>query len=249
MTDVAEELAVQSYCFRGFKTNEEVIERVKECGLSRIELCGAHVDFADPTTFDDVVNLYRQAGVEIVAVGVQSFANNEAEESGYFEFARLAGARFMSVSFDVNSVPDSYRTAERLAEKYDVRLAIHNHGGRDWLGSAAMLENVFANTNERIGLCLDTAWALDSGEDPIGMARRFGDRLYGLHIKDFIFDRARKPEDVVVGAGNLDLAALREALEEVGFDGWAALEYEGDVDNPVPALRECAAAVRTEWQS
>jgi hypothetical protein len=29
-----------------------------------------------------------------------------------------------------------------------------------------------------------------------------------------------------------------------GFDGCVVLEYEGDVENPVPALRKCVQAVR-----
>ncbi|NCO33377.1 MAG: hypothetical protein GW893_05835, partial [Armatimonadetes bacterium] len=79
-----------------------------------------------------------------------------------------------------------------------------------------------------------------------GMANRFGDRLYGVHIKDFIFDRARKPEDVVVGTGNLNLEALFEAMNKVDFSGYAVLEYEGDVENPVPAVSKCVASVRTK---
>ena len=136
--------------------------------------------------------------------------------------------------------------AQDLADRYDIKLAIHNHGGRHWLGSSEALRHVFAETGPRIGLCLDTAWALDAHEDPLGMATEFGTRLYGLHIKDFVFDRAGKPEDVVVGSGNLDLAELRRVLQAVDFVGYAVLEYEGDVDNPVPALTECVKAVRRE---
>ena len=74
----------------------------------------------------------------------------------------------------------------------------------------------------------------------------FGERLYGVHIKDFVFDRAGKPEDVVVGTGNLDLPGLFKAMAEVSFNGSPILEYEGDIENPVPALRQCVEAVRKE---
>ena len=33
-------------------------------------------------------------------------------------------------------------------------------------------------------------------------------------------------------------------LVKVGFDGPAILEYEGDVDAPVPALTKCVEAIR-----
>jgi len=244
MIDLNKELGVQSYCFRNFKTNPEVIELVKKCTLSKIELCGVHADFTDEATFDGAINAYKAGGVDIVSIGVQGMKGDRATEEKFFEFVSRSGARFMSVDFVLGSTPESFRVAEELAEKYDVRLAIHNHGRRHWLGCAAMLEHVFSRTGERIGLCLDTAWALDSGENPVEMAERFASRLYGLHFKDFVFDRAGRVEDVVLGEGNLDLAAFVDVLKKIDFSGYAVLEYEGDVENPVPALSRCVAAVR-----
>ena len=85
---------------------------------------------------------------------------------------------------------------------------------------------------------------LDSGEDPLAIARKFRSRLYGTHIKDFVFDRAGRPEDVVVGTGNLDLSAYLAYLRDTDYQGYLTLEYEGDADNPVPALKECVEAIR-----
>ena len=244
MGTISEQLAVQSYCFRGFKANEQVIEQVKKIGLSRIELCGVHVNFTDEKSFDSVLALYAKGGVKIVSIGVQGFKNDVANETKFFEFAKRAGAKLISCSFDINSVPACYRTAEKLADKYDINLGIHNHGGRHWLGAPDVLAHVFANTSKRIGLCLDTAWMLDSGGDPVAVAEKFADRLYGVHIKDFVFDRARKPEDVVVGTGNLNLAKLAAVMKEKAPAGCCPiLEYEGDVNNPGPALRKCVEAV------
>lgn len=244
MIDKNKELGVQSYCFRGFKKNEDVIGCIKQCGLSKVELCAVHADFTDKGSWDVLIELYKNSGVEIPSIGVQLFKNDEATERKYFEFAKKAGARTIGATFSIDSIPASFRTAERLAEEFGINLAIHNHGGRDWLGSSAMLENVFAGTNERIGLCLDTAWALDSGEDPIRMVEQFAPRLYALHIKDFVFDGARKPMDVIVGTGNLDLTMLMSLLKKIDFNGHAVLEYEGDVDDPVPALKRCVDAIR-----
>lgn len=244
--DIAKNLGVQSYCFRGFKNNQEVASLTKKCGLSKIELCGVHADFTDEKTFDGIISLYSKGGVDIVSIGVQAFKNDEAAEILFFEFAKKAGATVITADFAVDSVPGSFRTAEKLADRYDIRIAIHNHGGTHWLGSSTMLRNVFSNTSERIGLCLDTAWALDSGENPIAMAEAFSKRLYGVHIKDFVFDRAGKPEDIVVGRGNLELKKFMATLREADFDGVCVLEYEGDVDNPAPALTQCVAAVRAE---
>lgn len=237
-------MGVQSYCFRHFKDNAQVAQMIRDCGLNAVEICGVHVDFSAPDTFQKVIETYQNTGVQIVSIGVQGLKNDEAIERNYFDFAKQAGAKMMAISFGLGTTPESYRAAEKLADEYDLRLAIHNHGGRDWLGSAAMLGHVLADTSERIGLCIDTAWALDSGENPIQMAEKFADRLYGAHIKDFVFDRARHPEDVVVGTGNLDLPKFVEILKTNAKVGYAVLEYEGDAENPVPALKQCVAQIK-----
>ena len=236
-------VGVQSYCFRAFRDLASMLEGVCRAGYGSVELCAVHVDFDKPDEFEAVAEAVRGAGVRIVSIGVEGLADNREVERRRFEFLKVCGARFMSVDFDPAAVPGAYRTAEELAEAYDVRLAIHNHGGRHWLGSAQMLERVFAETGERIGLCLDTAWAMHAHEDPVEMASRFGRRLFGLHLKDFVFDRAGRHEDVVVGSGNLDLGALKAVLDEASFDGYAVVEYEGDAADPVPALRACREAV------
>ena len=133
-------LGVQSYCFRNFKDNKKVVELLKKCDLSRIELYGgAHIDFSDAGQFKNVISLYRENGIDIFSIGVCGFRDNEKEERKLFEFAKLARAKVISATFDINTVPASYRTAEKLADEYDINIAIHNHGGKHWLGSATML--------------------------------------------------------------------------------------------------------------
>jgi sugar phosphate isomerase/epimerase len=243
---ITDRLAVQSYCFRGFKDGAAVARMTRQIGVAAVELFTGHADFDQPQAFDTVIETYRGAGVEIVSIGVERIGTDETKARRRFEFLRRCGVALMSVDFSPDDAPRCYLLAESLADEYDVRLAIHNHGGRHWLGSAQMLGHVLARTSPRIGLCLDTAWALDAGEDPVEMVKRFGDRLYAVHVKDFVFDRARRPRDAVIGTGNLDLSALCDALHEVKFDGPAILEYEGDVDDPVPALRQCVEVVQRE---
>jgi inosose dehydratase len=241
-----QEVAVQSYCFRGIKDNRQTAQKVKDIGLKAIELCGVHVDFGNANVFDEAIKVYKSAGVKILSIGVQGFNGDEAKERLYFEFAKKAGATTISANFSPDTVLNSYRVAEKLADEFNINLAIHNHGGRHWLGNSEILRSVFAQTSSRIGLMLDTAWALDAGEDPVGMADKFAQRLYGVHLKDFTFDRARKHKDVVVGTGNLDLKKLFATLKKNDFKGQMILEYEGDVDNPVPALSECVGNIKKE---
>ena len=90
---------------------------------------------------------------------------------------------------------------------------------------------------------------LDSGSDPLAVAKQFRERLFGVHLKDFVFDRAGKPEDVIIGTGNLDLNGLLAYLDETAFDGTLTLEYEGDYNAPIPATKQCVEAVRRVCQT
>ena len=238
-----DKLGIQTYSFRGFQ-GQEILDKVRACGLSHVELCTMQADFTNPQALEALLESYRHAQITIDALGVHGVGSPLDE--AVFSFAQRAGIRVIGCDFAPTFALEGFRAAERLAERFDVRLAIHNHGGWHWLGSSQMLTAVFANTSQRIGLCLDTAWAMHSGENYLEMIRRFGKRLYGLHVKDFVFDRAHGFKDVVIGRGNLDLPALSQALEEVGYAGYAALEYEGEPEDPVPAITACVAAAREE---
>jgi sugar phosphate isomerase/epimerase len=247
MQHLSTQLGIQSYCFRGTKALGEVLTRLKACGVATVELSGVHGDFTRDG--DAIIAQCRAAGVRIASIGVERFAGNVARERQLGEFMRRAGATVIAVDFEPGAGADIWRAAERIADEFDLRLAIHNHGGRHWLGNTQMLAHVFAHTSPRIGLCLDTAWALDAHEDPVAMAEKFADRLYGVHLKDFVFDRAGRQSDVVIGQGNLDLPKMLALLRGNDRVASVIIEYEGDIDNPVPALTQCVQQIRSAAQS
>ena len=43
-------------------------------------------------------------------------------------------------------------------------------------------------------------------------------------------------------------SSLYDALKKIDFDGCAVLEYEGDVNDPVPAVSRCVQAVRQQMK-
>jgi inosose dehydratase len=240
-------IAIQSYCFRHFKALPGFIEQLKSTGVSATEICGVHADFADPSTFGATIEPFHAAGIEIVAIGVEKLTGVIDVDRPRFEFCKAANVKNMSVTFDPKIIDDNFaamKNVERLAEQYDLRLGIHNHGGYDWLGNAQILKHVFDRTGPRIGLHLDTAWAIDAKQDSVKLVEQFADRLFGTHVKDFVYSPQRQPADVIIGTGNLDLPGYVKALERIGFTGPLVIEYEGDVENPVPALRECVAALK-----
>ncbi len=243
MFNVSANLGVQSWCFREFKPLDALIAQVKAIGLSRIEVCGVHADFDNESTFAGTINTFKNAGVTITSIGVQGFKGDPKEEK-WFAFAKQAGCTMISTTFNVDAYPACVRATEKLADKYDLVMGIHNHGGYDWLGNEQMLTHVLKNSSPRIGMCIDTAWAMQAGIDPIKMTEKYIDRLYGVHIKDFTFLPTGKGEDVVVGTGNLKLKELLALIQKAPKCKAITLEYEGDEKNPGPKLKECVDKIQ-----
>lgn len=237
---------VQSYCFRNFKDNTEVAAKVREIGLDKIEVCGVHADFDDPAAWKDVVNQYADNGVAVVSIGVQTFIGDDKEKA-WFECAAIAGAAHISCHFTLDTYTRAIPRVRAWCREFDVRVGIHCHGGYAFGGQPGVLKHLIGLGGPEIGLCLDTAWAMQIGPrqgNPVRWVSDFAGQVYSVHYKDFVFGRDGMWEDVVVGTGNLDLRALVDALEEHGFDGMAVIEYEADPENPVPALKKCVETMR-----
>lgn len=240
------DFGVQSYCFRNFADNRAVASKVRECGVDRIELCGVHADFDRPEKVGDVVRIYRDAGISIVSIGVQTFAGEDSERR-WFECASIAGAKHISAHFKVETFPRAIDKVREWSREFGIRVGVHNHGGYSFGGQPDVMRHLLSLGAPEIGICLDTAWALQIGPyagKPEEWVKKFPRSIYGIHYKDFVFGRDGMWRDVVVGEGNLDLPALLAALDEVAFDGMCVLEYEAEPENPVPALRRCVESMR-----
>ncbi|CAN5461275.1 hypothetical protein BH10PLA1_BH10PLA1_02740 [soil metagenome] len=246
MSSAARDFGVQSYCFRNFKDNADVAKKTREIGVNTIELCGVHADFSKPEEFGKVVKIYKDAGVSIVSLGVQTFVGAENEKN-WFECAKIAGAKHISAHFRVDSFTTAVPKTAKLAEDFGMRVGIHLHGGYQFGGSMDVVEHLLKLGGPRINLHIDTAWCMQIGPNPgnpLKWVEKFAGRISGIHYKDFTFARNAQWTDVIVGTGNLDLPAFIKALETAKFDGMAVIEYEADPENPVPALTECVKQMR-----
>jgi inosose dehydratase len=237
-------IAIQSWCFRHFKTIPQLIQQLKGAGVNAVELCGIHADFTKPDEAKKVVDELKSAGISVVAIGVEYLSGDKEKDRPRFEFCKLAGVKNMSISFKPESMFDGVKNIESLADEYNVQLGIHNHGGYDWLGNSTILEYVFKKTSPRIGLHMDTAWLIDAKENPVKIAEKLASRMVGVHVKDFLYDPKREPTDVIIGTGILDLPAFMSVLKKNNFTGPLVIEYEGDETNPGPALRQCVEVLR-----
>ncbi len=79
-------------------------------------------------------------------------------------------------------------------------------------------------------------------------ARRFGKRVYGVHLKDVKTGPNGEKQFTEIGKGDLDTVGFLRVLEENRYSGIVSLEYEEHEDNPIPYIEECLAATRAAIQ-
>jgi sugar phosphate isomerase/epimerase len=234
------QIGVQSYCYKEFD-NATIAEQLSLMGISAIELCSRHLDVNDSNQMEETLQLYRRRNISVLSFGINRFENNESKIRPYFEFAKKVNIAVLGASV----VPEAFELVERLCREYGVRLAIHNHGRKDKrYGTVDQLEEVLNKTSDWIGLCLDTGWLIDVGADPILTVKKFSGRVYGLHLKDFTYNEEGERHEAVLGQGLLKLPDFLAALESVGYNGYASIEFEGEPSNPSPKIGQCIASLK-----
>ncbi|MBD3239892.1 MAG: TIM barrel protein [Chitinivibrionales bacterium] len=235
-------LGIQSYTFRTFQPFRELVRALEECELSFVEIWPGHLS-AEHSRADReaAVGLLKEKRITVDSYGQVVFSGDEATSRAALAFAAELGIAAITADVD----PQAYELTQKLCDEYDVNLALHNHGRTHRYGTIEQLAQAFSRTGPRIGLCLDTGWLIDAGDDPLEAVDRFRDRLYGVHLKDFAYDQNRESRrDVIIGTGPLDLPAFIGALDAIGYSGYLSIEYEGDADNPIPNMKKCIAAAK-----
>lgn len=246
MNSLLNNLGVQSYCFRHFKDNAIVARKAAALGVTQVELCAVHADFSKPGSMAQIARTYSGEGVRVASIGVQTFTGADGEKA-WFESAAALGAGHISAHFQIGTFVHAIPMVRAWSREFGIPVGIHCHGGYMFGGSPDVLDYLTALGGPEIGVCIDTAWAMQIGPhrgNPVEWARHFAGRITGVHFKDFTFESNGAWKDVIVGTGNLDLPAFAGTLQEGGFDGMAVIEYEADPEAPDAALKACVESMR-----
>lgn len=232
-------LGIQSYSLRGYGV-DGAIDKVHELGLHWIEFFRGHYpQTGDRVKIEEMNAKLARHDISISAHGVQTFTNDHKQNELFFKFAKLAGVRNISA----NPAPDSFASLDQLVKKYDLRIAIHNHGPTHAYDKVKDVHAVVQKWDKRIGFCADLGHYLRSGDDPVEVINLLGERLYGVHLKDDVNIGQKRGKSVILGKGHLDVVAVFKALKKVRFpaDGALSLEYEENPKDPIADIEECLA--------
>jgi sugar phosphate isomerase/epimerase len=242
-------------CTIGFRelSWEKTLEILNRLGFKFIEgsaeIPGCHLNFFlhNPDKLSLLKESLRNYDLKVVSVmGINDFAvdkNRIREEMDrtrrQLEFAYQINAEILRVF--TSHIPEYYIWEEmylqvikclkklaKEAENLGVKLAVENHGGMT--ATAKQVKRIISSINEEyVGLNLDPANFLVSGEDPVKAARELSEFVIHTHIKDCV--KTEKGYTFCeIGTGEINYYEILKALKEKRYEGYLSIEYENTLD-------------------
>ncbi|PUZ25760.1 xylose isomerase [Chitinophaga parva] len=213
---------------------------MKRVGINYLSIKDIHLPLnSTPEQIKTALDKCVAAGVNVYAVGVIYMKTKEAVDQA-FEYAKRVGVPLI---VGVPN-PELIDYTEEKVKQYNIRIAIHNHGPEDKLYPAPkIVYDLIKNRDSRMGLCMDIGHATRAGENPATAALTYKDRIFDLHIKD-VTAAVKDGKAIEIGRGVIDFPALIKALNKIRYQGVCSIEFEKDMDDPLPGIAESAGYFR-----
>jgi inosose dehydratase len=220
---------------------EAAIKGIRRVGVNYVSIKDSHLSLKS-TALErkTVVEKFRDAGITPLSCGVITMTDDEVQIRNAFEYARDAGIATIVCKPTRQSIP----VLDTLVKEFGLKLAIHNHGPEDKVWPSPL--DVWAaiqKYDERIGVCVDVGHTARCGVDPVQALRTCAGRLYDVHFKD-LTTKAGNARPVEVGRGVLDVRGMLKALLDIGYNHHVGLEYEKDLNDPIPGAAESFGYIR-----
>lgn len=232
-------LGMASYTFREFPL-DETLKMTKRLGLDRIAFKDFHLALdSSEEEIRAVAEKTRAAGLDLYGCGVVYMRTGDEVERA-FHYAKTAGMR------TIIGVPDHdlLMLVDRMVDKHNIHMAIHNHGPDDKLYPTPESAYIrIKNLDPRIGLCIDIGHTKRAGVDPSDSAIRFADRLHDVHIKD-VTSATKEGSTIEIGRGVIDVPRFLMTLIDLDYQGSVSFEFEKDGKDPLPGVAESVGFVR-----
>lgn len=234
-------LGVASYSLREFP-RAAAIEMIRALRTPYVNIKSFHLPYTlSAAELATARREFEAAGLTIVGGGTITFERDTDEEVGkYFDYAKGAGMPLIVVT----AAPAILPRIERFAKRFDIAVAIHNHGPEDpHYPSPYDALRYVKDMDRRMGLCVDIGHTVRAGTDVVKALADAGPRVLDLHIKD-LRDLKVRESQTIVGEGSMPITDIFRQLIAMRYTGYANLEYEIDANDPLPGLKQSFAHMR-----
>lgn len=245
-------LGAQSYTFRLF-TLDEALRKIDSCGLKNVEIfpgqtigggIDGKVDFQmSAAERAKLKGLFKKYGITVTAFGVVN-AKNEAEWTQLFEFAKDLGVKVVNTE----PSPEQFSYLIPLAEKYKIKLGLHNHPKPSRYWHPDTVQKYMGNS-EYVGACVDIGHYVRSGLDPVAAMKQLNGKIVSFHFKDVVpGPSGGKYHDVIWGTGQSKVDEVIAEMKRQKFKGPISAEYEYNWEHSAPEVARSAAYFREAYK-
>ncbi|MCC8150249.1 MAG: sugar phosphate isomerase/epimerase [Lachnospiraceae bacterium] len=176
---------------------QSLLPKLKEWGLT---ISSMHVDLAFGVNIDEALP-------ELIS------------------FSEKTGIRYFmtSLEFDTlekcKSAADLLNHANQILNPHNIYLGYHNHytefkkiiiDGTE----CTLMEYFLSHTAPEVKLQLDTGWQMYSGDDVIAFIQKYADRIFSVHLKDFVSGYDSIEKDDAFAATGYGVLPTKEILAE-----------------------------------
>jgi hexulose-6-phosphate isomerase len=206
--------------------------------LRELEFDGVEIRTRDEADVNEVLAARDETGLPIHGVVNSSnpdirTAVDRSKRYGGTSVLVVAGRVNKQMSYDDNYREWSARLKENApyAEDQGIRLLVENVWNDFLLSPLEMARFIDEIDSPAVGVYFDVGNVVRFGY-PEQWIRILGSRIGKLDIKEYSRDLQRneglwKGFNVEIGDGDADYPAVREALAEIGYEGWATAEVGG----------------------
>lgn len=185
------------------------------------------------------LNLLKALGSTVFVIAETSNAIHGSRTVPLINSPLLGGA-------DWSTFGERLSNIAKYVNDEGLKFAYHHHLGTV-VEQSSHLEKFIDNTNDCVGLTLDTGHAVLGGIDPLDVIKNHPERIVHVHCKDvrpevFSATLGRKASFLdgvldgiftVPGDGTINYSDVMKALKDMDYSGWIILEAEQD-----PALAD-----------
>jgi len=242
-------IGVQLYSFReDFKKDVPgTLKRVRDYGFEYVELAGTYG--LGPAEFKKLLD---SNGLKAVS-GHFDFGRFQKDPDGVAQEAKALGLQYAGVAWvphegdfdekECRATAAAFNKAGEALAKQGIKFFYHQHGYEfQPYGQGTLLDLLMQETKpELVEFEMDTTWIVFPGQDPVRLLEKYPNRWTLMHLKDLkkgvkgnLSGGTDPNNDVVLGTGQIDMAAVLNAAQKAGVKYYFIEDESSRVAEQVP---------------
>ena len=242
-------LGVQTYTIRktAQKNLSHAFDELLRIGIHKVEL--ARLDLNEELT----LTLSKK---KIEVLSIQMKMSKLFKDIDHISaFAKKVGCKLVIVSvLSIPAILFGKRSLQRFTKKLNllvelykqkgIQVAFHHHHFEfKKIDNETKLNYILNHTANDLYIVSDTYWSKKSGYEPHEVIEQIGDRLIGVHLRDYLIQENGVPKDCEVGFGLIDFDQVMLASKNADY-----LVIEQNTKTEMESIEKSVDYLKTQYK-